>query len=163
MALALVGLGSNIEPRRGHLKYAVEELGKAPLALKGLSGLYETEPMDVRDQAAFLNMAALVECGLPPEALLERLKQIELGAGKHVTLRRGPRTLDLDLWDCGGELRGTENLTLPHPRLQDRPFCLVPLAELWPEWRHPRLGLTARELLEKLPKPWPRVESLGKF
>jgi 2-amino-4-hydroxy-6-hydroxymethyldihydropteridine diphosphokinase len=161
VAQALIGLGSNIEPRRDYLRLAVEELGKAPLGLLKLSSLYETEPMDVKEQAPFLNMAALVDSPLRALPLLKHLQGIEALAHKKVEIRRGPRTLDLDLWACGNELSFSEELTLPHPRLPERPFALLPLEEIAPKWRHPRLGLNAREMLERLPKPWPRVELLG--
>jgi 2-amino-4-hydroxy-6-hydroxymethyldihydropteridine diphosphokinase len=161
MAQALIGLGSNIEPRRGYLKLAVAELGRPPMRLLALSPLYETEPMDVTDQASFLNMAAMVETDLGPQALLGRLQQIEALAHKKVELRRGPRTLDLDLWSCGEAVLESDELTLPHPRMSQRPFVLLPLAEIAPEWRHPLTKLNAGEMLRRLPKPWPAVTLLG--
>lgn len=161
MARALVGLGSNIEPRRDFLRLAVAELGKAPLKLLALSKLYESAAMDVSDQADFLNMAALVECSLEPLGLLRRLQEIEAQAGKKVLIRRGPRTLDLDLWFYDGLELDSAELTLPHPRVAERPFVLLPLDEIAPQWRHPLSALNASEMLEKLPKPWPSVKLLG--
>lgn len=159
MTQALLGLGSNIEPRREHLRLALE--GLRGLGLQKVSSLYETEPMDVLDQAPFLNMGAALETSLEPLELLDALQRIEAQAKKKVTRRRGPRTLDLDLWSHGEGYMESPRLSLPHPRLSLRPFVLIPLEEIAPDWRHPRLGLSAREMLELLPKPWPEVKNLG--
>jgi 2-amino-4-hydroxy-6-hydroxymethyldihydropteridine diphosphokinase len=161
MARAWIGLGSNIEPRREYLKMGLAGLAEAPLALLASSQVYETEPMDVLDQANFLNMGAVVETSLQALPLLRRLKEIEAAAGKKVLVRRGPRTLDLDLWDYEGQVMDSPELSLPHPRIAQRPFVLIPLAEVAPQWRHPLNGLSAAEMLQLLPKPWPDVHSLG--
>jgi 2-amino-4-hydroxy-6-hydroxymethyldihydropteridine diphosphokinase len=161
MARALLGLGSNIEPRRDYLKLALKELRREPLKLVKASSLYETEPMDVKDQAFFLNMGAEIETALEPEALLERLKEIEFLAGKKVERRRGPRTLDLDLWFHDDLVMESDNLTLPHPKMAERPFVLIPMDEIAPDWKHPLNGLTASEMLGRIPKPWPELKRLG--
>ncbi len=161
MAEALLGLGSNLEPRRGYLALALRELSQPPLKMLALSSVYETEPMDVTDQPAFLNMAAKVSTDLGPLELLRHLKGIEDKAGKKVIIRRGPRTLDLDLWSYNETVMDSEELQLPHPRMAQRPFVLLPLNEIAPDWRHPLSGLNAAAMLEALPKPWPAVVSLG--
>ncbi len=158
MARALIGLGSNIEPRLEYLKMAVRELRKAPLKVLALSGVYETEPVDVKEQAAFLNAALLLETDLSPLGLLRHLQTIEAKAGKAVIARRGPRTLDLDLWGYDQLQMSTDELCLPHERLLQRTFALIPLAQVAPEWRHPSSGQSAADALAALPKPWPRVE-----
>src|SRR6185503_1172513 len=107
MAQALIGLGSNIEPRRDYLKLAMARLNQAPLSLIKVSQVYETEAMDLTDQAPFLNMAAWVVADLDAMALLRRLQAIEAEAGKNVVIRRGPRTLDLDLWSLDGARKET--------------------------------------------------------
>jgi 2-amino-4-hydroxy-6-hydroxymethyldihydropteridine diphosphokinase len=147
MARAWIGLGANIEPRREHLRIGVRGLSQGPLSLIALSEVYETQPMDVLDQPKFLNMGAVVEAE----------------AGKKVVIRRGPRTLDLDLWAYDAEVLDSDELTLPHPRIAERPFVLIPLLEIDPQWRHPVNGLGARAMLERLPKPWPEVRLLGKL
>jgi 2-amino-4-hydroxy-6-hydroxymethyldihydropteridine diphosphokinase len=161
MAQALVGLGSNIEPRRDYLKLALESLDQGPCSLLMKSGLYETEPMDVKDQAPFLNMAVRLATDLKPQALLEFLQSIEAKAHKKVLVRRGPRTLDLDLWAYGQEVVESPSLSLPHPKIAERPFVLVPLREIAPEWQHPLNGLNAQQMLDLIPKPWPEIMGLG--
>jgi 2-amino-4-hydroxy-6-hydroxymethyldihydropteridine diphosphokinase len=161
MAQALIGLGSNIEPRREYLRLAVEHLQRAPLRLLALSSVYETEAMDVLDQAPFLNMAASIETELEALDLLRHLQSIEQKAHKKVLIRRGPRSLDLDLWSWETAVMESEDLILPHPRMAERPFVLIPLREIAETWRHPLNGLNAAEMLQRLPKPWPAVNLLG--
>jgi 2-amino-4-hydroxy-6-hydroxymethyldihydropteridine diphosphokinase len=146
---AYVGLGSNLGDRAGYLLLAVRGMMGAGLRVRRLSAIYETEPVDVIDQPAFLNMVAELEAGpLPsPEQLLARLLRIEYALGRRRERRRGPRTIDLDLLFYGEEQRATEFLTLPHPRLCERRFVLVPLCELDPHLRHPASGLTVGQLL----------------
>jgi 2-amino-4-hydroxy-6-hydroxymethyldihydropteridine diphosphokinase len=146
---AYVGLGSNLGDRAGYLLLAVRGMMSAGLRVRRLSAVYETEPVDVRDQPAFLNMVAELDAGaLPsPEQLLARLLRIEYALGRRRERRRGPRTIDLDLLFYGEEQRETEFLTLPHPRLSERRFVLVPLCELNPRLRHPARGRTVGQLL----------------
>src|SRR5215210_4051176 len=137
---AYVGLGSNMGDRAGYLLLAVRGIIDAGLKVRRLSSVYETEPVDVVEQPAFLNMVAELEGdSLPaPEQLLARLLRIEYLLGRRRDVpRRGPRTIDLDLLLYGDEQRATEFLTLPHPRLAERRFVLVPLAELNPHLQHP--------------------------
>ena len=131
---ALVGLGSNIEPSLDYLRLGLGGLAEGPCRLLSQSSLYETEPMDVKDQAPFLNMAALIETSLDPLALLEAMQAIEARAHKQVLIRRGPRTLDLDLWYYEDLVQEAEALTLPHPKIEERPFVLIPMAEIAPDW-----------------------------
>jgi 2-amino-4-hydroxy-6-hydroxymethyldihydropteridine diphosphokinase len=127
----------------------VRGMMSASLRVRRLSSVYETEPVDVIDQPAFLNMVAELDgSALPsPEQLLARLLRIEYALGRRRSKRRGPRTIDLDLLFYGEEQRATEFLTLPHPRLSERRFVLVPLCELNPHLRHPALGRTVGQLL----------------
>lgn len=162
--MILVGIGSNVDGPWGGPREAVEEairrLGAPPLRLAAVSRLLVTSPMGIRDQPNFVNAVARVETGLSPRALMRHLHDIELAADRRRTLRWGPRTLDLDLLDHDGALLdGSEGpgghrgpLRLPHPGIAERAFVLGPIAEIAPDWRHPVLGLTARELLAGLPE-----------
>lgn len=146
---AYVGLGSNLNDRAGNLLLAVRGMMNAGLSVSRLSSVYETEPMDVTDQPAFLNMAAelSVEQLTSPEQLMARLLRIEYALGRRRDRPRGPRTIDLDLLLYGDEQSATEFLTLPHPRLHLRRFALAPLAELAPDLLHPVLKQTIARLL----------------
>jgi 2-amino-4-hydroxy-6-hydroxymethyldihydropteridine diphosphokinase len=146
--LAYVGLGSNLGDRAGNLLLAVRGMMEAGLVVRRLSAVYETEPVDVKEQPAFLNMVAELRVTLfSPEQTLARLLRIEYALGRRRESPRGPRTVDLDLLLYGDERRETEFLRLPHPRLHLRRFVLTPLAELVPELRHPTLQRTIAQLL----------------
>ena len=146
---AYVGMGSNLGDRAGNLLLGVRGMLAAGLRVTGLSSVYETEPVGVREeQPAFLNMVAELSAPLPlPEELLRLLLDVERGAGRRRERPLAPRTLDLDLLLYGSERLETDTLTLPHPRLHLRRFVLAPLAELIPEAPHPALGTTFAELL----------------
>jgi 2-amino-4-hydroxy-6-hydroxymethyldihydropteridine diphosphokinase len=122
---------------------------EAGFTVTRLSSIYETEPVDVTDQPAFLNMVAELRVHtFSPEQTLARLLRIEYALGRRRDIPRGPRTVDLDLLLYGEEQSTTEFLQLPHPRLHERRFVLVPLAELAPELTHPVLHQTINELLK---------------
>jgi 2-amino-4-hydroxy-6-hydroxymethyldihydropteridine diphosphokinase len=149
---AYVGMGSNLGDRAGHLLLAVRGMMEAGLVVRRLSAVYETEPVDVKEQPAFLNMVAELRVPLfSPEQTLARLLRIEYALGRRRDVARGPRTVDLDLLLYGDERRETEFLRLPHPRLHLRRFVLTPLAELVPELRHPTLHRTVAQLLAETP------------
>jgi 2-amino-4-hydroxy-6-hydroxymethyldihydropteridine diphosphokinase len=149
-SFAYVGLGSNLGDRAGYLLLAVRGMLDAGLAVTRLSSIYETEPVDVREQPSFLNMAAELRLTIfSPEQTLARLLRIEYALGRRRDTPRGPRTLDLDLLLYGDERRATEFLQLPHPRLHQRRFVLTPLAELAPEFVHPIFQRSIRQLLSE--------------
>jgi 2-amino-4-hydroxy-6-hydroxymethyldihydropteridine diphosphokinase len=149
---AYVALGSNLGDRATILADALAALQRTPgIAVLRASGVYETDPVGPPPQGSYLNAVAELETSLAPRALLERLLAIESAAGRTRGPRRNlPRTLDLDLL-LYGELRLREpSLEIPHPRLHERAFVLVPLCELAPALVHPALGLTCAEILARV-------------
>ena len=146
---AYVGLGSNLGNRAGCLLLAVRGMLDSGLDVIRLSHVYETQPVENENQPAFLNMVAeLRGSTLPsPEQVMARLLRIEYALGRTREIRMGPRTIDLDLLICKDARIETEFLTLPHPRMHNRRFVLVPLNELIPTLVHPVLGKSIGELL----------------
>ena len=131
---AIVSLGSNVEPRADYLRRAIAALSVLPeTRLLKASSVLETEPVDVPDEFAtlkFLNQVAVFETMLDAFDFSRRMHSIESSLGRVRTVRNGPRTIDIDLIDFGGQVVDTAELTLPHPRAKDREFVLRPLAEL---------------------------------
>jgi 2-amino-4-hydroxy-6-hydroxymethyldihydropteridine diphosphokinase len=147
MTHAYVGIGSNIgEPRR-QLQAAIEELKKLPdSAVVLASGLYRSAPLGYANQPDFLNAVVQIDTRLSPEALLDRLREIEDRHGRERPFPGAPRTLDLDLLLYGDRTIDTPRLKVPHPRMHERAFVLKPLAEIAPDVAIPGHG-PARALL----------------
>jgi len=133
---ALLGLGANVGDVRATLDAAVALFaGGADVALIARSSDFRTPPWGVIDQPSFINCAIAVETSLPPRALLDRALGVEraLGRDRSREERWGPRTIDIDLLACDDLLLNEPDLVLPHPRLFERAFVLVPLAEIVPD------------------------------
>ncbi len=132
------------------LRSALEKLDAPGLRLKRTSSLYETEPIGVRDQPWFLNLAAEFETDLFPRQLLQRAQRVERAMGRVRTVPNGPRNIDIDVLLYGSAIVKVDELEIPHPRYRERRFTLAPLAELAPDLRDPITHQTMREMLGAL-------------
>ncbi|MEX3914524.1 2-amino-4-hydroxy-6-hydroxymethyldihydropteridine diphosphokinase [Bacillus paralicheniformis] len=131
---AYIALGSNIGQREEYLKKAVSLLHQHPsVQVTAISSIYETDPVGYTDQDLFLNMAAAVKTSLSPFELLDLTQRIEKELGRKRDIRWGPRTADLDILLYNRENIETEQLIVPHPRMHERLFVLIPLLEIYPE------------------------------
>jgi len=142
--------GSNLGDRKANLDYAVCELAKAGAVVK-TSSCFETEPVGFLDQPWFLNQAIELETLLTPEELLLCCQMIEASCGRIRTFPNAPRTLDLDILLFGNLQIDRDDLIIPHPRLPERKFALMPLAQIAPNVIHPALGKSIQSLLENCP------------
>lgn len=147
MVEVFLGLGSNMGSRQAQLEEALRRLSEK-VSLQKLSSFYETEPVGYIEQAWFLNAVCQGETTLEPFPLLEFVKGVEKEMGRVPAIINGPRNIDIDILFYGREAISTPLLTIPHPRLTERAFVLVPLVEIAPYLVHPLLGKTAMELLQ---------------
>src|SRR5579871_939448 len=145
--LVYIALGSNVGDRAAILTQGIESLNAAGVHVLRQSSFYASEPVDAPPQAWFLNAVVEAETSLMPLQLLRTLMRIEHDLGRRRTIPRGPRTLDLDILFYGSSVIHAKDLEVPHPRLEDRKFVLVPLAEIAPGLRHPVSHKTATQLL----------------
>lgn len=146
-----VALGSNIEPKTGHLKQAIDSIQKIEgTGLKQQSNVYQTVPKGYSDQDDFLNMVVGLETPLTSDELLMELQKIESELKRVRTIKNGPRTIDLDILAYGSEEVNTEDLEVPHPRLQERAFVLFPFAEIAEDFTVPVLNKRVKELRDAL-------------
>lgn len=148
---AYIGLGSNLGNRAGNLLLATRGLIGAGLHVSRLSAIYETEPLDVSAHNSYLNMVAEVDVtNTTPSQMLARMLRIEYLLGRRHKFLQAPRTADLDLLFYGDKHIETEFLKVPHKRLHERRFVLIPLCELAPHLLHPVEKKTVQELLDHL-------------
>ncbi len=174
---SIVALGANLDSSVGapisSLTYAIDKLGSdgSDANVKITSKFYQTPCFPEGAGPDYVNAVIILETRLSPQKLLQRFHQIESDLGRVRMVRWAGRTLDIDLISYGNQVLPNhltverwidldlekqlsavpDQLILPHPRIQDRPFVLVPLCEIWPDWMHPFLGMTARQLLNRIP------------
>jgi 2-amino-4-hydroxy-6-hydroxymethyldihydropteridine diphosphokinase len=148
-SIIYLALGSNLGDRSDNLQAAIAALPPAVRVLE-LSPVYETPPWGLTDQPAFLNMALKGETTLAPVELINYLKLLETKLGRQPAVRWGPRRIDMDILFYADLVLETPELILPHPRLHERAFVLVPLADLAPDLVHPVFGKPVRDLLSVL-------------
>jgi 2-amino-4-hydroxy-6-hydroxymethyldihydropteridine diphosphokinase len=145
--LIYLSLGSNLGDRAANLERAIEALSEVGVGVLRRSSIYETEPVDFLAQPWFFNCVVEAETSLVPRQLLESLQAIERKLGSKKLVPRGPRIIDLDVLFYEAAVIHEAGMEIPHPRLTERRFVLVPLAELAPEFLHPVLRKTAAQLL----------------
>ncbi|NJN44873.1 MAG: 2-amino-4-hydroxy-6-hydroxymethyldihydropteridine diphosphokinase [Anaerolineae bacterium] len=151
MSKTYLALGTNLGDRLANLKGAIAALPPTVRVIRE-SSVYETEPWGFENQPNFLNQVIEAETTLPPTDLLHHLKSLENQLGRKPSFQFGPRLIDLDILFYDDLVLDTLALSIPHPRLHERAFVLIPLADIAPDFIHPVYQKTIRELLENLGK-----------
>ena len=149
MALAYLGLGTNLRDRRQNLLAALDGISEQA-TIELLSSIYETEPVGYKEQPTFLNAVCCISTRLNPDHLLDQAKEIETSLGRIQSFRNAPRIIDIDILLYDNIVMKTDRLTIPHPQLSRRAFVLIPLAEIAPEVRHPETNQTIKQLRDSL-------------
>jgi 2-amino-4-hydroxy-6-hydroxymethyldihydropteridine diphosphokinase len=152
MAKVYLGLGSNVGNRALNIYSALRRL-QDEIQLDRISSLYETQPVGYTDQPWFLNLVCAGETQLSPQHLLVLAKRIERAMGRKQGIRFGPRSIDIDVLFYENLIMDTPQLEIPHPRLAERGFVLIPLNEVAPGLLHPRLKVNVQELLDNATPP----------
>ena len=150
MSIVYLGLGTNLGDRKQNINKAIGAIS-LKMSISKQSSLYETTAWGYTDQPNFLNQVIQVETNLSPLRLLNFLKKTEVELGRVENFRYGPRLIDIDILFYDDLIKTTSRLQIPHPRIPERAFVLVPLNEIAPGYVHPVLKKTIAELLTKLP------------
>jgi 2-amino-4-hydroxy-6-hydroxymethyldihydropteridine diphosphokinase len=149
LATAYVSLGSNIDDRLENLKRAIRKIKESDkISIKKVSSVYETQPVGYENQRWFLNLVLEVQTSFDPFPLLEYLLAMEDQMGRKREEKWGPRNIDIDILLYDNRIVDSDRLTIPHPRMHERRFVLVPLAQIASQLLHPLLKKTVEELLE---------------
>jgi 2-amino-4-hydroxy-6-hydroxymethyldihydropteridine diphosphokinase len=143
--IVYLALGSNLGDRHTNLKQAIAAL-TPQMEVKAKSQVYETPPWGVEDQPKFLNQVVKAKTYLEPEQLLKHLKRLEIALGRKESVPNGPRLIDIDILFYDDLVLNTPGLTIPHPRLHERGFVLLPLMDIAPDLVHPVSQQSVREM-----------------
>jgi 2-amino-4-hydroxy-6-hydroxymethyldihydropteridine diphosphokinase len=156
--IVYLGLGSNLGDRQQNMSRAIDMMPNS-VDVRRISSCYETEPLGYARQPRFLNAVCEAATTLPPDGLLAVLKEIECRLGRRPSFADAPRPMDIDILFYGDRVTRSADLVIPHPRIEERGFVLVPLAEISPALVHPVTGRTVREMLTRLG----RIEGVVKW
>ncbi|MBM59933.1 MAG: 2-amino-4-hydroxy-6-hydroxymethyldihydropteridine diphosphokinase [Rhodospirillaceae bacterium] len=156
MRPVFLGIGGNLVPDgfasvRDGLVAAIDMLAGSGFLHISRSSWYETAPVPISDQPWYVNAVIAAQTSLAPEDALAALHKIEAQFGRTRSVRNAARVLDIDLLDLDGLVRGSAELTLPHPRMHDRAFVLLPLRDVAPAWRHPVSGMDISAMMAAMP------------
>lgn len=144
--IVYLALGSNLGDREENLKQAIASLAPQ-MDVKARSHVYETPPWGYEEQPRFLNQVLKAQTYLQPEPLLKHIKRLEVALGRKATFHNGPRLIDIDILMYDDVVLNTSLLTLPHPRMHERGFVLLPMMDIAPDLVHPLTKKSVREML----------------
>ena len=145
----LLGFGSNVGDKKRNINSAYQKLNEIGKIIK-TSKMYKTDPVGYMKQEDFINTAVMLETDLKPTELIKKTQQIEKDLGKIKTVENGPRTIDIDILLYEQEIIETKKLQIPHPRFHLRKFNMVCVKEIAPEWMHPKIKKTIKEIFQGL-------------